>query len=511
MTLVTLRGLGFSYGEPLFSNLDFTLSKGDRVGVVAANGRGKSTLLRCIADTAEPTSGDVLLARGLTIGCVEQHLPSSLAELTFRQAVLDAMNAADAESESWRVDVLLETLEVPEPFRDRKLSELSGGWQRLVLLARAAVNDPDVLLLDEPTNHLDLARIDRLETWLNALPRDTALLVSSHDRAFLDTVTNRTLFIRPDRSESFSLSYSQAKAALDDMDQFEEKRFQEDLKTARKLRHQAAKLKNIGINSGSDLLLTKTRQLKQRAEDLEEAARPAHRERSAGRIRLGNRGSHASVLLTLDGLEIVAPDGNPLFTTGLLRVHRGDRIALMGPNGCGKSQFLSRVQKALSDPETIFPGIKATPSLALGYLDQALVGIPDATSPHSIICDHFDIGDQRARSLLAGAGIAIDRQSGPSGRLSGGQKARLAMLVLHLSFPNFYLLDEPTNHLDIEGQLALESELKVHEATSLFVSHDRTFIRSVATRFWRVDNGRLRECEDSESFFEAAIEDGGGA
>ncbi len=507
MTLITLRGLGFAYGEPLFSNVDFTLSKGERVGLVAANGRGKSTLLRCIAGTLEPTSGDVLRARGLTLGYVEQHLSPALADRTFRQAVCDALSPAEAESEAWRADVLLETLEVPDTFRTRKLKELSGGWQRAALLARATVTDPDVLLLDEPTNDLDIARIASLENWLNVLPRDTGILVSSHDRAFLDAVTSRTLFLRPDRSEAFSLPYSEARKALDDIDQAMERRFQEDMKTARKLRQQAAKLKNIGINSGSDLLLTKTKQLKQRANELEDASRPAHQERSAGRIRLGNRGSHAAVLLTLDNLSVATPDGALLLRTGLRRIHRGDRIALLGPNGCGKSQLLTRIHKALSQPESPEAGIKATPSLALGYLDQDLSHLPNDVSPLAIICDRFDLGDQRARTMLAGAGIAIDRQTKPSGLLSGGQKARLAMLVLHLSMPNFYLLDEPTNHLDIEGQLALESELTTHEATSLFVSHDRTFIRSVATHYWWIRDSRLIESDDADAFFEAALDD----
>jgi len=507
MTLITLRDLGFAYGEPLFSNVDFTFSKGERVGIVAANGRGKSTLLHCIAGTLEPTSGEVLRARGLTLGYVEQHLSPALADRTFRQAVCDALSPSEAEAESWRADVLLETLEVPDTFRTRKLKELSGGWQRAALLARAAVTDPDVLLLDEPTNDLDITRIASLETWLNALPRDTGIIVSSHDRAFLDAVTSRTLFLRPEHSETFSLPYSAARAALDDLDQAMERRFQEDQKTARKLRHQAAKLKNIGINSGSDLLLTKTKQLKQRANELEDASRPAHQERSAGRIRLGNRGSHAAVLLTLDNLSVATPDGVPLMKTGLRRIHRGDRIALLGPNGCGKSQLLTRIHTALASPDTPEPGIRATPSLALGYLDQALSHLPDKASPLSIICDRFDIGDQRARTMLAGAGIAIDRQAKPSGLLSGGQKARLAMLVLHLSSPNFYLLDEPTNHLDIEGQLALESEMRMHEATSLFVSHDRTFIRSVATHYWRIEDGRLTESDDADAFFEAALGD----
>ncbi len=126
-------------------------------------------------------------------------------------------------------------------------------------------------------------------------------------------------------------------------------------------------------------------------------------------------------------------------------------------------------------------------------------------TPFAAIARHFDVGDQRAYALLAGAGIGIDLQSAPLQTLSGGQKARLAMLILRLTQPNFYLLDEPTNHLDIEGQEALETELLAHDATSLLVSHDRTFVREIGTRFWLIEGRRLVEAEDPESFFAAAL------
>src|SRR5205085_8584564 len=250
------------------------------------NGRGKSTLLRCIAGMVEPSDGEITRSRGLTIGYVEQDVPSALMDMPFHAAVLDMLPVERRASEGWRVDVALESLDVPEALRERPLKQLSGGWQRFAMLARIAVAEADVLLLDEPTNHLDLTRICQLEAWLNALPREMSVVISSHDRAFLDATTNRTLFLRPDRSQIFSLPYTRARVALSEADASDERRYQRDLKTAQQLRQQAAKLNNIGINSGSDLLLSKTRQLKQRAEKLEDAAKPAHSERSAGTVRL---------------------------------------------------------------------------------------------------------------------------------------------------------------------------------------------------------------------------------
>jgi ATPase subunit of ABC transporter with duplicated ATPase domains len=424
--------------------------------------------------------------------------------MSFQAAVLHARPAERHGSDSWRVDVALDQLEVPVALREKSLRQLSGGWQRLALLAREVVRDADVLLLDEPTNHLDLARIGKLEDWLNALPREMPVVVASHDRAFLDATTNRTLFLRPERSQVFPLPYTRARAALDETDAADERRFARDMKVAQKLRQQAAKLNNVGINSGSDLLLTKTKQLKQRAEKLEEGAKPAHLERSAGLIKLANRDTHAKMLVTLDDAAVETPDGKPLFRTGKQFICRGDRIVLLGPNGVGKTRLVAMLRKAIENPNVSQAGIKATQSLVLGTCDQALADLSDAQTPMQTITRRFDVGDQRARALLAGAGVAIEMQERPIGRLSGGQKARLGMLVLRLTHPNFYLLDEPTNHLDIEGQEALEDELMAHEASCLLVSHDRSFVRNVGNRFWVIEGKKLAEADGPEEFFAKA-------
>jgi ATPase subunit of ABC transporter with duplicated ATPase domains len=360
MTLINIRNLGVTLGAPLFSGLNLVVNAGDRIALVAANGRGKSTLLRCIAGTMEATEGEITRSRGLTVGHVEQDVPEALMDRPFDVAVLEALSADQRRSESWRVDVALESLEVPEALRQRPLKQLSGGWQRLAMLARVLVTEADVLLLDEPTNHLDLDRIARLENWLNALPREMPVVISSHDRAFLDATTRRTLFLRPEQSQVFSLPYTRARAALREADAADERRHQRDLKTAQQLRQQAARLNNIGINSGSDLLLSKTRQLKQRAGKLEDAARPAHLERSAGTIRLSNRGTHAKVLVTLDDATVETPDGRLLFRTGKQFIRKGDRIVLLGPNGAGKTRLVAMLRAAIEDPDAAQDGIKAT-------------------------------------------------------------------------------------------------------------------------------------------------------
>ncbi len=356
MSLINIRNLGVTLSAPLFSGLNLAINAGDRIALVAANGRGKSTLLRCVAGLMEASEGDIAKSRGLSVGLVEQDVPPALMDMPFYAAVHETLPVERQANESWRVDVALESLEVPEALRRRPLKQLSGGWQRFAMLARVLVAEADVLLLDEPTNHLDLARIRHLEEWLNSLPRDMPLVISSHDRAFLDAVTNRTLFLRPKQSQIFSLPYLRARAALDEADAADERRYQRDVKTAQQLRPQAAKLNNIGINSGSDLLLSKTRQLKQRAERLEDAAKPAHLERSAGAIKLVNRGTHAKVLITLDDAAVEAPDGRLLFKTGKQFICRDDRIVQLGPNGAGKTRLVEMLRAAIEAPQIVQAG-----------------------------------------------------------------------------------------------------------------------------------------------------------
>ena len=245
------------------------------------------------------------------------------------------------------------------------------------------------------------------------------------------------------------------------------------------------------------MLITKTKQLSERAAKLEAAAKPAHQEKSAGDIKLTNSGTHAKSLITLPDVSVTAPDGRVLYQTGTKWINQGDRIVLLGTNGTGKTRLVNMIHQALVGDES---SIKCAPSVVLGYSDQHLSQLDDADTPMTAVAGKFDVGDQRARGLLAGAGVNIQMQDTKIAALSGGQKSRLAMLVLRLQHPNFYLLDEPTNHLDIDGQEALELELTGHGASCLVVSHDRSFLRNVGNRYWQIVRKRLVEVDDPEAF-----------
>jgi ATPase subunit of ABC transporter with duplicated ATPase domains len=500
MGSLSLRHVSLLIGTPLVTDLNLVVGDGDRVGLVAGNGGGKTTLLRCLAGQAEPSSGEIHRSRGLRIGFVEQDVPAPLLDLTFYEAIRRALPPEEREEQSWRVDVVLDEFETPASLRDRPMRALSGGWQRLALIARCWVTQPDALLLDEPTNHLDLAKLFQLESWIQGALQQIPVVIASHDRDFLDACTNRTLFLRPDASHYFALPYSKARAALAEIDAAAAARRERDLKEAGKLRKQAAKLTNIGINSGSDLLTVKSKYLRERAEKIESSVKSLHKERP-GEIRLANSGTHAKLLVNVEGVAVTTPAGDLLFRIEKLPVFQGDRIVLLGRNGAGKSQFIKLLHRAMATAEGV-TGIRVTPSLVLGYTDQDMSQLPAKSTPWDLIAA-FGVGDQRCRGLLAQAGFPIEKQQRSIGELSFGQRARLGLLALRLTEPNFYLMDEPTNHVDIPGRETLEAEILEHEATCILVSHDRSFVRAIGSRFFLIEGRKLREVESPEGFFAA--------
>ncbi len=489
MALISLRDVGVSSPHILFQNLTFNLADGDRIGLVAGNGGGKSTLLRCVAGTAEPGAGTITRSRGLRVGLVAQDVPDALLTLTLHEAVRRALPPSQRDSETWRVGAALDEFDAPEELRGRTVSALSGGWQRLAMLARVWITEPDALLLDEPTNHLDGEKISLLERWINGPASRTPMLVASHDRAFLDACTTRTLFLRPGVSRLYAHPYSRARPLLADDDAAQDRKHAKDAKEVDRLRRNAGELRNIGVNSGSDLLQKKSMQLRQRAAKLEQALRPAHVERSAD-IKLAHRGTHAKILASLRDVTVCTPGGAALFRIGKLDLHVGDRLVLLGRNGAGKSQMIALLRRAVAQEVR---GIRMSPSVVLGYTDQGMAHLPDTQTPHRFIAARPAMGDTGATRLLAGAGFSVDAQGRPIGALSPGQKARLGLLALRLDEPNFYLLDEPTNHVDIPGQEQLETELMKQATTCVLVSHDRSFVGTVGTRFLLIEAGRAEE------------------
>jgi len=495
---------GFSYGtRRVFENVSFLLDDA-RTALVGENGAGKSTLLKCLRGELELNRGQIVRSRGLRLGYVPQELPPHLIDLPVREVLDGVLARLGSIGEDWKVDILLDEIGVSPETAEQPFGALSGGWQRLLLIAAAArLEEPDILILDEPTNHLDLANINVLERWLTEETR-LPMLIVSHDREFLDRVTTRTLFLRSDGTHAFKTPFVQAREELLRRDAAAATRRKLEDKEIKRLEAVAARYKVWGVKNSDFHKKQKTTEKRiARIQDTR-AQVYASRER---RLELNDGEIEAKIALRLHDLKVTTPDGaRTLVTIDRLAVGAGERIALLGVNGAGKSMLLSALARAYDPARVHYDGqaaIRFNPACRLVYFDQRMQQLPPDSSPLEYLVQTKGATDAQAIGLLAKAGFEYKRIRDPILELSHGERSRLMFLRMKLVTPNFYLLDEPTNHLDIEGQEDLEAQLEETEVSCVFVSHDRYFTRSAATRFLEIRRGRLVEVEGPDEFFDA--------
>lgn len=494
---------GFHHGaSKIFEGVTFQLDAA-RTALVGENGAGKSTLLKCLTGELELNSGQIVRSRGLRVGYVAQETPEGLSDLTVRE-VLERDLPPDG-SEAWKVDVLLDEHGIAPEMAEQRFGDLSGGWQRLFLIAAAMrLVEPDLLILDEPTNYLDLANINTLEAWLAADPRLPMLMVS-HDREFLQRATSRTIFLRSDGAHAFNAPFVEAREQMLRRDAADAVRRKLEDKEIQRLEQVAARYKVWGVKNSD--FHKKQKATEKRIERIEAKRTETYVARER-RLELADGELDAKVALRIQNLTVTVPDGSrTLFTIDKLAVGVGDRIAILGANGVGKSMLLGAIAAAYDPDREHYDGqaaIRFNPGARLVFFDQRMRDLPLRTSLVDYLSAAEGATGTRANALLAKAGFPYARIKGPIGDLSHGERARLIFLKLKLAQPNLYLLDEPTNHLDIEGQEALEAQLEEASVACLFVSHDRYFTRTSATRFLEVRRGKLVEIESAEAFFEAA-------
>jgi ATPase subunit of ABC transporter with duplicated ATPase domains len=487
----------------VFENVTFLLDNA-RTALVGENGAGKSTLLNCLTGALELDKGQVIRSRGLRVGSLPQDTPEAFADLPVREVLRGSLEKIGAGDDNWRIDVLLDEIGVSYETAGQRFGDLSGGWQRLLLIAGAArLEEPDILVLDEPTNHLDLANINVLETWLTAA-FDLPMLIVSHDREFLNRVTDRTLFLRRDGMHAFKTRFSVAREELLRRDATAAAHRKLEEKEVKRLEAAAARykvwaVKNPELNKRKAAIETRIARI-----EADRTTTYVSRER---RLELSDGEIDAKVALRLMGLTVKAPDGaRTLLTIDRLTVAAGDRIAILGANGAGKSTLLSALAAAFDPDMEHYDGqaaIRFNPATRLAVFDQSMRALPLKSSLLDYVAGAPDATVKEATRLLAQAGFPFVRIGDPIRLLSHGERSRLIFLRMKLERPNLYLLDEPTNHLDIEGQEALEAELEDAEVSCLFVSHDRYFTRTAATRFLEIRKGKLVEVADPDAFFDA--------
>jgi ATPase subunit of ABC transporter with duplicated ATPase domains len=333
------------------------------------------------------------------------------------------------------------------------------------------------------------------------------MLIVSHDREFLERTTTRTIFLRKDGAHTFKLPFAEAREELLRKDALDAKRRALEEREVARLEKVAARYKAWGVlNSAFHKKERATRKRIARIEDnATEVWQPKNR-----KLELNDDVIDAKIALRLSNLTVKTPDGSrTLVTIDRLVIAAGERVALLGPNGSGKSTLLSVLARAYDPDQEHYDGrapVRFNPATSLVFFDQRLADLPLDISLLDYIAQVKTINNAGAVAVLAKAGFPYERMEGAIRKLSYGEQSRLVFLKMKLLKPNFYLLDEPTNHLDIEGQEDLEEQLEESDVSCIFVSHDRFFTRTAATRFLEIKRGRLVDIEDPDEFFDSQMD-----
>ncbi|MCL6745694.1 ABC-F family ATP-binding cassette domain-containing protein [Kosakonia sp. R1.Fl] len=482
---------------PLFSDLSFTLKKGDRLGLIGDNGCGKSTLLKVLDGSLSPLSGNVTVANQCLLARVEQHLPDALLSMTLLDAVLAQLPTLERDSQRWRGEALLASMGLSPQEITLTAATLSGGQHTRLLLARALIREPDLLLLDEPGNHLDLPTLLWLEQFLQSW--SGSFVMVSHDAALLDAVTNGSWILRDHTLHYFALPCSAARQALEARDESDALRHKAEQKEIDRVTASAKRLATWGRVYDNEDLARKAKQMERQVERLKESQTELT-EGSQWRLALHGEELRADRLLEMEQLAVPPAPGLPnLFQVPIARLKSGDRVAIVGRNGCGKSSLLRLIWRAYQQESA--PGLRLHPRLNAGYYDQTLHQLPDDATLFDAL-EPFAPTPQDRKMALISAGFAWARHGQRVATLSGGERSRLLFVGLSLARFNLLMLDEPTNHLDMAGKEALAQTLQQFSGGVLLVSHDRALINSSCNRFWLVENGELSEWHDAEAVFE---------
>ncbi len=505
-TLLTAQSLRVdtAFGT-LFDALSFTLKKGDRIGLLGDNGCGKSTLLKILDGTNSPAAGTVALAGHCLMARVEQHLPDAIYPLTMLDAVLAQLSSAERDNLRWKAETLLAGMGFTPEDMALQSATLSGGQHTRLLLARALISDPDLLLLDEPSNHLDLPTMLWLEQFLQRWSGSFVLV--SHDRQLLDAVTNGSWILRDKTLHYFALPCSAARKALVAKDESDAQRHKAEQKEIDRITTSAKRLATWGKVYDNEDLARKAKQMEKQVERLKENQTEVT-VGSQWTLTLRGDALRADRLLEMERLGVPPAPGLPdLFNVDITRLKSGDRVAIVGRNGCGKSSLMKLIWRHFTDALTD-ARLKIHPRVSPGYYDQTLNQLPDDTSLFDAL-EPFAPDPQNRKMALIGAGFPWARHGQKVNTLSGGERSRLLFVGLTLARYSLLMLDEPTNHLDMEGKEALADTLQQFEGGVLLVSHDRQLISQSCNRFWLIEDGMLSEWHDAEAVFERLRESAG--
>ena len=521
--MISVDGLTVEFGgSALFSDVSFVINEKDRIALMGKNGAGKSTLLKILAGVREPSRGKVSAPKDTVIAYLPQHLMTEDGRTVFEEtaqafAHLHEMEAEIAELnkqletrtdyESERYMELIERVStVSEKFYsieeinydadiektllglgfkredfDRQTSEFSGGWRMRIELAKLLLKKPDVLLLDEPTNHLDIESIQWLEDFL--IDNGQAVVVISHDRAFVDHITTRTIEVTMGRIYDYKVNYSQYLQLRKERREQQQKAYDEQQKMIAETREFIERFKGT---------YSKTLQVQSRVKMLEklEILEVDEEDTSALRLKFPPSPRSGSYPVTIENVSKAYGD-HTVFRNANLMIERGDKIAFVGKNGEGKSTLVKCIMKEIEHEGTLTLGH----NVMIGYFAQNQASLLDENLTVFQTIDDVAQGDIRnkIKDLLGAFMFGGENSAKKVKVLSGGERTRLAMIKLLLEPVNLLILDEPTNHLDMKTKDILKQALLDFDGTLIVVSHDRDFLDGLVSKVYEFGNQKVTE------------------
>lgn len=521
--MISVDGLTVEFGgSALFSDVSFVINEKDRIALMGKNGAGKSTLLKILAGVREPSRGKVSAPKDTVIAYLPQHLMTEDGRTVFEEtaqafAHLHEMEAeiaelnkqletrTDYESDSYmelieRVSTLSEKFYSIEEINydadiektllglgfkredfDRQTSEFSGGWRMRIELAKLLLKKPDVLLLDEPTNHLDIESIQWLEDFL--IDNGQVVVVISHDRAFVDHITTRTIEVTMGRIYDYKVNYSQYLQLRKERREQQQKAYDEQQKMIAETREFIERFKGT---------YSKTLQVQSRVKMLEklEILEVDEEDTSALRLKFPPSPRSGSYPVTIENVSKAYGD-HTVFRNANLMIERGDKIAFVGKNGEGKSTLVKCIMKEIEHEGTLTLGH----NVMIGYFAQNQASLLDENLTVFQTIDDVAQGDIRnkIKDLLGAFMFGGENSAKKVKVLSGGERTRLAMIKLLLEPVNLLILDEPTNHLDMKTKDVLKQALLDFDGTLIVVSHDRDFLDGLVSKVYEFGNQKVTE------------------
>ncbi|HHV74841.1 MAG TPA: ABC-F type ribosomal protection protein [Thermoanaerobacterium sp.] len=529
MAIISANNVNLSYGiNSILENISFIVNEGDKIGVVGDNGAGKSTLFKLIVKDLQPDIGNISMPL-ISVGYLEQN-----AYIISNKSIYDEVKTvfqdienleneikklekliADTKDESKLYKLLDEYSKLTDEYNkkegysvdskvrgvliglgfsqeefDKPVSTLSGGQKTRLMLAKALLKDPDLLLLDEPTNHLDIPSIEWLEQYLRFF-RGTVMVIS-HDRFFLDRIATRIFEIENKTLKSYDGNYTEYVKKKNEEISIMMKAYEEQQKEIKRIQEMIMIQKNRRREKSVKMAESKQKLL----DKMEKIDKPSINNET---IKLSFDFIEKSGNDVLKVSDLSLSFDKPVFHNISFEVYKGDRIAILGPNGVGKTSLLKTIVGEIANYEG---SISLGTNVSIGYYQQEFSNLNDEKTIIDEIWDENPYLTQtEVRTMLGSFLFSGDDVFKQIGKLSGGEKARVSLLKLILSKANFLLLDEPTNHLDLKSKEVLEKALLDFGGTLLFVSHDRYFIDKIAIKVLEMSSDSIKEYYGNYSYY----------